>query len=210
MKFLISNFKFQINTNHRKLDIGHLTLEIPRVSGVGFTLIEVLIVMAVAATVGTVVFSIIFTTIRSYNKANSVTLVRQNGDNAISQMARLIRSGKTFDGVGTGDDTFITTCPQTTSAPPYSQVKLTSFDGTSIVLSCEAETITLNGASLINTAEVALGENPCYFACTQAAPADAPRIDINFSLVRRDANGVIDKQTKLDFHTSVIPRNTTQ
>lgn len=180
--------------------------------GQGFTLIEVLVVMALSAVVGTIVFSIVFTTLRSYNKANSVTLVRQNGENAISQMTRLIRSGKSFQGVGTGDETFTTICPQTDPAPRYSEVKLTSFDNTDIVLSCKNDTITLNDVSLINTSEVALGEEEesCFFACTQSTPSDAPRIDINFSLLRKDANNVIDTHTKLDFHTSVIPRNTTQ
>ncbi len=207
-----SKMKFQISTNYCSLEIRNWKFEIPRLSGAGFTLIEVLVVMALSAVVGTIVFSIVFTTLRSYNKANSVTLVRQNGDNAISQMSRLIRSGKSFQGVGTGDETFTTICPQRGPAPRYSEVKLTSFDNTDIVLSCKNDTITLNDVSLINTTEVALGEGEesCFFACTQSTPSDAPRIDISFTLFRKDANNVIDTHTKLDFHTSVIPRNIIQ
>jgi len=216
MKLQIPKNKSQINSKKQNSDLkswslfGIWDLSFGSLKPTGFTLIEVLIVMAVAAAVGSTVFGILFTTLRSYNKANSVTLVRQNGENAISQMTRLIRSAKTFEGVGTGDDTFTTDCPQITPPPRYSQVKLTSFDGTSIVLSCEAETISLNGSPLINNSEVTLGENPCYFVCTQSAPSGAPRIDINFSLLRKDANNVTDKQAKLDFHTSVIPRNVGQ
>lgn len=82
-----SNFKFQISNEKKKNEAG-------------FTILELLIVILVLATVGGLVVSIFFISLRSTNKSNKTALVRQNGNAAITKIARQIRYAETLVGVG--------------------------------------------------------------------------------------------------------------
>src|SRR6185436_1265783 len=54
----------------------------------GFTLIEMLVVISIIVVIASIVGSILVTSFRGEHKSNSLTIIRQNGDYAISQMAK--------------------------------------------------------------------------------------------------------------------------
>lgn len=203
--------------NGRKLNLLK-----PVKSGAGFTLIELLATMIVVLTVGAVMGGILFSAVRSNNKASTLTTVKQNGTYAISQMSKMIRYAKSFDGVTTdatsGSPVYTTDCVQPTVAPltptptpvAYKRVKITSFDGGSSTFWCESvgvspATISSNSASLVDTTAILV--NTCSFACTQASINDPPVISIDFNLRQRKSTLFAEQQSKLDFHTSVAFRN---
>lgn len=174
--------------------------------------------MTIIATAGTIIAGILVVTLRTSSKAASITTVRQNGEYALSQMTKMIRFAKNYQGVrADGQEAFTSDCSLSSPDIKYTEVKLTGFDDQETILSCTKEdppTIASNGATLINTEEVSIVTNEsgisCWFACTQGTPADQPKIDINFSLQKKSSEDVVDTQTRVNFHTSVVPRNAVQ
>src|SRR5437867_818255 len=63
----------------------------------GFTLIEVLVSMILVTTVGSIIISIFFGTLRGTNKSNVLTGLRQNGDFALFQIEKMVRFAKSLD-----------------------------------------------------------------------------------------------------------------
>ncbi|MDO8658022.1 MAG: type II secretion system protein [Candidatus Levybacteria bacterium] len=184
----------------------------------GFTLIELLVVIGIMVFVGGMIGSILFSSLRGTNKTNTITVVRQNGSFAITQMAKMIRNAREFNGVSTDGSTFVTDCSKIvapTPSPAY--VSITSFDGGTTTFSCCSSTITSSSASLssvcspgnytelIDTNVVKL--DSCSFSCTQSGTFDYPNIGINFSLSAQGTNLPPEKSATIPFQTSIILRN---
>lgn len=184
----------------------------------GFTLIELLVVIGIMVFVGGTIGSILFSSLRGTNKTNTITVVRQNGNYAITQMAKMIRNAREFNGVSTDGSTFTTDCSKIvppTPSPAY--VNITSFDGGQTTFSCCSTTITSSSASLSsvcapgNYTELidinAVTLNSCSFSCTQNSSSDYPVIGINFSLSAKGNNLPPEKSATIPFQTSIILRN---
>ena len=184
----------------------------------GFTLIELLVVIGILVFVGGMIGSILFSSLRGTNKTNTITIVRQNGEFAITQMAKMIRNARDFNGVSTDGSTLVTDCSKIvapTPSPAY--VSITSFDGGSTTFSCCGSKITSSSASLssvctagnytelIDTNAVTL--NSCSFTCTQSTSFDSPTIGINFSLSAKGTNLPPEKTATIPFQTSIMLRN---
>lgn len=63
----------------------------------GFTLVELLVGMAILIVVATVGGDLIFNVIRSYNKSNILAEIEQNGNHAMSIMEQQIRNAASVD-----------------------------------------------------------------------------------------------------------------
>ncbi|MCL4353494.1 prepilin-type N-terminal cleavage/methylation domain-containing protein [Patescibacteria group bacterium] len=207
MKLKITNFKLQISNS------------------LGYTLIELLAVMAVLVVVGAVVGQILFSVLRGNNKTNTLSSVNQNGSYAISQMSKMIRNTQFFNGVSIDGSTYITDCvtssvgalTPTPTPETYKSLKITSFDGGETIFSCDLAssppTISSNSASLLDTNAVEIdmsSSNPCYFTCSQDSFSGSTRIGIHFSLKEFSNSGVTpieEKSASAVFDTSVILRN---
>jgi prepilin-type N-terminal cleavage/methylation domain-containing protein len=176
----------------------------------GFTLIELLVALVVIASFGTIVVNIITSTFRGTSKTDVVNKVRENGNYAISQMSRTVRYAKSFDGAST-DGVTNWTCEIVPPIPvQYKAVKITSFDGTTTVFSCEANTINTNGASLMDagpTGSVLLSPGTCFFTCARKNTLDSPTIGIKFTLTSKITSGIAEKQASIPFETSIKVRN---
>lgn len=180
----------------------------------GYTVIELLAVLVVMVSVGVIITSVLFTSLRGTGKSNIVNEVRQNGNYAISQMSRMIEFSQIFGGVSTDGTTYTANCvaivppSPTPTAPPvqYSHIKVTSFDNREIVFSCSGNPLTVasNGAALIDTNRVEV--TSCYFSCTQNSINDAPVIKINFTVSDRNAT-FVENQANIPFETSVSMKN---
>jgi type II secretory pathway pseudopilin PulG len=178
----------------------------------GYTLIELLAVMIVMVSVGGIITSILVSALRGGNKTNVSTLVRQNGNYAIFQIARMIAFSRSFDGVSVDGTTYAENCvpvvppdPTPTPTPPeYQYIKITSFDGGQTIFSCENNTIASNGASLIDSSTLTVTN--CSFMCSQRTLSSPPSMDISFTL-QRTTGGLFEAQSTIPFNTSVTLRN---
>lgn len=170
----------------------------------GYTLIELLTVIAIVVVVGVIVAGILISSLRGGSKSNVLDNVRQNGNDAITQMSKMIIYAQSFNGVSNdGGVSYTTNCAQV--SPSYQYIKITSFDGGKTIFSCNGSTIASNGASLIDTASVSL--ILCSFTCTQNNFGQAPTIGINFTLSQNTSSSFSEKQATIPFKTSVTIRN---
>lgn len=167
----------------------------------GFTLVELLISMIILITVGTIMVSILTSSLRAGNKSQVINDVRQNGNYAITQMSKMIAYAKVFNGLSTTGSNYVTTCDGLIS---YTYIQITSFDNSVTSFSCGASAIYSNGSPLTNNS-VSLKANSCSFTCIKTA-SGPPIIDIKFTL-QKGANSLIENQSSIPFETSVTLRN---
>lgn len=182
-KFQILNFKFKI----------------PRVSESGFTLVEMLTVIAIFVVIGVVAMSILITSFRTSQKTDIITLVQQNGTYALTQMAKTIRDAR-------GLVSPFPCSPVVNS----SSLSILTPDDQEITYSCGGQppTIASNGASILDTNTVAL--QSCSFTCMQQTDSDLPIIQINFSLQQQSNSKFAERTASasaVNFQTSVDMRN---
>lgn len=170
----------------------------------GFTMIELLAVMIVFVSVGSIIIAIISTTLRGNNKTNALHTVQSNGDYAISQISKSLRNASVLLNPFPCDDF---SNPTATGA-----VKLAFPDGSVSTYSCTDSngnaTIASNNAALINTSAVRVTK--CTFTCSQTSPSDYPVIGIDFSLKNLTGSNLFEQQASasgVEFQTSIVIRN---
>lgn len=161
----------------------------------GYTLIELLTVIGILSVIGVVVLSIIFISIRGTQKSDTLEVVRQNGDTALSQMVKNIRYAKSLDAPAS-------CLPATT----VSAITVTSLqDGARTTYACSNATISSNSASLLNTN--AVETTSCSFVCTQSKASDPPTITIQYNLSAKGATNFTETRASIPFQSSVTMRN---
>jgi prepilin-type N-terminal cleavage/methylation domain-containing protein len=167
----------------------------------GFTLIELLVVMSIFVVVGGLMISVLFISLRGSNKAETVSVVKQNGTFALSQMVKQIRYARSLDAP--------VSCVPTSNAPTMTITSLN--DGGQTTFSCpssQTTPITSNSAALVDSN--AVNVTYCSFTCAQTNISDPPRVTIQFTLSSKNPSGLVDSQSSIPFQTSVIMRNVVQ
>lgn len=167
-------------------------------SQLGFTLVEMLAVMVVFLAVGSIVVGILVATLRTSNKTDVLTLVKQNGNYALSQIAKTIRDARGL------------TSPYPCYPTPQVSQSITVVDpgDNQIIYSCQNNTIASNSASLLDTSTVKT--LTCSFTCTQQSTGGLPFITVAFSLVQQNTSSFIEQQASISgvpFQTSIVIRN---
>ncbi len=180
----------------------------------GYTIIELLAVLVVMVSVGVVITSVLFTSLRGTGKSTITNEIRQNGNYAINQMSRMIEFSQIFGGVSTDGINYSANCvpevpPSPTPSPAivqYSHIKVTSFDNVETIFSCSGDPLTIasNGASLVDSERVAV--TACYFTCTQVVLTEPPIINIYFTVSDKNAN-LVENQAVIPFETAVSMKN---
>ena len=165
----------------------------------GFTLIELLVVVSVVIIVGLILLSVIISTLRGTSKATVLSDVKQNGDYALSQMVRSIRSASSLD---------IAPCGNPSSS--VQTITVTQIDTTKSIFDCSGTTITSNGVSLLDTNAVKLVPSTCSIVCSQQNAADTPVLQIQFSLQQNSTSSLQENTASIPFQTSVTMRNLQQ
>ncbi len=179
----------------------------------GFTIIEMLTVMFVFAVVSSIAGAILVSSLRTSTKTNALANVRNNGTYVISQMSKTIRFARNITVPFPCIDVPPTPFPIATSS-----MTITNADGGTITYKCNgptdipANTITSNGASLMDTSTVTVAANSCSFTCRQATTSDYPLIGINFSLNGAAPSGNkfqenLASGSAIQFTTSILMRN---
>lgn len=161
----------------------------------GFTLVEVLVASSVFTIISITVVSVLFIVLRNTKKSDSVTIVKQNGEQAMTQMVRVLRFTKSLDEPSSCDGT------------PQTQIKITATDLIKSSLTCPTllqNYIGLNGVKLTNDAVVTVGS--CSFVCSMLENS-SPIINISFSLSKINLSGLPEEDTIIPFQSSVNLRN---
>ncbi len=188
----------------------------------GFTLIEILVVVSIIATIGGVIAGIFIVSLRTATKSNNITLIRQNGNYALSQVSRMIRYAQSVDGLSNAAAgpfaIDATTCPLPPTVPSaYQYLKATGVSGygdKAITFSCSQSTSTLQyvvegGSTIVlldhNLVKI---QNYCTITCSRASDTAPPNITISFDLSNANAGQTQESQVvTIPFQTSISPRN---
>lgn len=216
-KFSIFNFSFDF-TQDPEFAEGQFSN-----SEKGYTLIELLAVMLVVVTVGTVISGVIVSSLRGSNKSTSVNDIRESGNFVLSQVSKMIIFAKSFDGVSDGTMVngqliYTTNCtianpnptPPTPTPIHYKYLKITSFDRGQTKFSCDDTVLASNGAELIDTSPATNKYNisGCYIICTQNNISVLPTISISFTLSKKTSSAAFSENSvSIPFETSANFRN---
>ena len=179
----------------------------------GFTLIEILVAMAIIITSTTIVVAILVSSFRGNSKANISEEVRQNGNSAITRMSRVLQFADSFQGASVNGSNYDPNCTNS-GGIAYKYIKVTSNRQVK-TLSCQDSSgnpdvliIDSSGqSSFIDKTRVKINPtDSCKFTCLQDNTSVAPVIGISFSL--SDAGGSVpEKKASISFSTSVRMRN---
>jgi prepilin-type N-terminal cleavage/methylation domain-containing protein len=172
----------------------------------GFTLIELLVVLGIITILTTIIVSILVTVLRGTNKSDSIILVKQNGEHAISQIVRELRFAQSLQypsPIGGAAPV----C--SSSGISVSEVRITSVSLASTTFLCPSSFnypnfISINGVKLTNSNTVVV--KSCNFVCTQSG-GGPPTIGISFSLSEANAGPLVENNTTIPFQSSVTFRN---
>lgn len=205
----------------KKLRVESLKLKVQK----GFTLIELLVVMMIVIVIGSVIATILFTSLRGTNKTNSVAAIRQNGDYAISQMVKTMRDARAFSGVSNDNVIYIKSCVSSqagaltpTPAPQqYNYLKITSSSGVVTTFICPnpptassgtPQNITIQGSKNVSFIDNTVATvTSCSFLCNQTSIIDYPNITIQFNLSQKNSSALLERKASINFQTSVVLRN---
>jgi prepilin-type N-terminal cleavage/methylation domain-containing protein len=167
----------------------------------GFTLVEMLAVLAITGVVGTLMFQTLSSTLRGANKSDSIATIQQNGNFVLSQMTRMIRYSVALESPDT--------CYSGPSPAPITSTSITirNVDNNTTTFSCDASSgvFASNSANMLNDSAVAV--TACSFSCFQANPYDSPTMTISFTLNKKNGNNLVENNSPTNFQTSVILRN---
>jgi prepilin-type N-terminal cleavage/methylation domain-containing protein len=188
----------------------------------GFTLVELLVVVAVIGSISAIIAGVVASTLRGTNKTSTVNNVRENGNYAVSQISRTIKYAKTIEGASL-DGNPPWECqampfPLTPTPTPirYKAVKTIDFNGVETTFSCNNSadtpslTIASNNDSLISADTIALPtpvSTFCFFTCVKERITDSPSIGINFTLTSKTVSNLVETQASVRFSNLIKGRN---
>ncbi len=173
-----------------------------RLRKAGFTLVELLAVIVVIASIGGIVFGVLFASLRGSNKSTNVTALQQNGNYVLSQITKMIRNARSLE--------YPSPCFSESggSIATTSSVIIENPDAGQTTFSCDNipnGTISSNSASLVDTSSVVV--TACSFTCSQNSFYNFPSITISFTLSKKYSSGVVDTTTPASFQSTIIMRN---
>ena len=179
----------------------------------GYTLIELLAVTIVLSVVGLVIGAIIISALRGTSKTSIISEIRQEGNNRLSELSKMVEFAQSFDGVSVDNIDYVSDCTIEDPDNPthYNYLKVTDFNDAQLTLSCSIDPITSNlniasnGASLITSDSIEVTE--CFFTCTQNFLAEPPILGLYFDLTKTTGGGVSDQNYSVSFETNIVMRN---
>lgn len=172
-------------------------------NSLGFTLIEMLVSIAIIITTTTVVVAILASSFTGITKSAVSEDVRQNGNGALSRISRTIQFAESFQGISSDDLSYEADCTSGGGGETYRYVRVRT-NSQIVKMSCTDSDIMLGGASLIDKSRVSVIEDSCSFTCIQESEIVPPVIGISFGLFKA---GTDNQNTENFFTTSVKMRN---
>lgn len=169
----------------------------------GFSLLEMVISIAILAMVSIVFSQVFISTLRSNTKTELLKEVKQNGDLSMATMVRMVQNAESA------------TCPDTQT------LTLVNPDGGTTTFACGMDGATTRLASesgitteFVSSGEVTLGGSSCptsslAFACTEA-PGAPTIVRITFSLAQKGTGVSEFEKASESFTDTVSMRSTPQ
>jgi type II secretory pathway pseudopilin PulG len=173
----------------------------------GYTLVELLAVIIILVTVGTIISAILASVLRSSNKSVNTESVRRNGNYAITQMSKMIAYAQKLEGVSLDGSQYYTDCVSQPASAQYNYLRIKSFDGGITTFACNDSKIASLSASETNYLVDPVLNAACYFKCTQESAAAPAKIDIFLNLSVQNSANFSEGQVEIPFETSVIILN---
>lgn len=171
-----------------------------QISEGGFTLIELVIVIGVFGLIGVIILTTLVNILRSTNKTNIINTVRQNGNYALEQMTKTIRTAVSLQ-------TPTLPCNPSSSPTVSSTLSVTASDSTVSSFVCANNTIKLNGNSLLDTNTTYVTNCATAFTCSQDSISAAPVITIDFFVQDNSSGFYEQKVPPIEFQTTIIMQN---
>ncbi|MFH1840957.1 MAG: type II secretion system protein [Candidatus Shapirobacteria bacterium] len=158
----------------------------------GFTLIEMLVVVALIGLLVTTGSLVFITSLKASSKSQIMTVVKQDGNYALGVMERMIRNAYSVDNCLNAHS------PTLTITNPDHNTTTFGFidDGAAWRLA--------SGSAYLTGATVTVDTAKSYFNCTKGPP---DRVEIVFTLRQKTASLRPEEQAFLDFKTTVVLRN---
>lgn len=190
MKFLI--FNYQLSKKTRR----------------GYTLIEMLAVTTILVIIGGLITGVIYSTLRGSSKVKITNDVTQNGNYALTVMARTALLAGYVSRLGNDPiDNCVT--PRTSDS-----IEFVNQDGGRVTFSCNNNEQSIASSSgsmtsyLIDNTTVKIEPNSCRFTCTQPNNDSyaTPVINIAFKVSQRQGS-LFENAARSEFQTSVTMRN---
>lgn len=173
----------------------------------GFTLVELLISIAIIITSATVVVAVITAGFRGSAQTSLNEKLRLEGNSALSQLGKMIQFADGFEGVVDGEGNELDQCSTSEADASYSDLRL-NVDGVTTTITCTDSDLLIDSKSLFNTAEVSV-EN-CVIKCAQTNSTDSPTIGIEFDLSRNEESPLVEQGTSRHFDKRIKMRNLSQ
>lgn len=148
----------------------------------GFTLVELLISIAIIITSATVVVAIITSSFRGSSKTLINEEVRQSGNTTLAQVGKMIQFADSFDGVEDLSGEVQNNCINSSGEDVDYKAILFESDKIPHRLACTDEGLILDNLPMIDEGRLTV-EN-CSLTCSQTSATDTPTIGITFSLSR--------------------------
>ncbi len=178
-----------------------------RMRGAGFTLLELLVSVAILGVIGTLVAQAFFSVFRSNSKTEILKDVKQSGEQTLLTMTRIIQNAQE-----------VAVCPS--DGTPLDSLALVNPDGGTTTFGCVLDGTITRIASTSATNEfltdshVTIGGSTCaasslVFECTTQS-GEPSKITISFSLAQVGTPVDQSETAREDFQGSVIIRNERQ
>ncbi len=172
----------------------------------GFTLIELLAVIVVFTIIGSIGAGILVNSLRTSNKTDAVTNVKNNGNYVIGQITKTLRDATSLQS------------PYPCVTPVQgTSITVRASDGNLVTLDCGATdsithqtTIASNSAPMLDTTTTGVKLVSCTFTCSQQTASDYPLMDIIIGLTEQSTSAFSEKMasaTPIVFSTSILLRN---
>lgn len=172
----------------------------------GFTLIEMVVSIAIIAVVGVALTQVFIATIRTNTKTELLKDVKQNGELALETMTRLIQNAKEITSACSIDGTSSTSLTVVGKDSGETTLEC-SLDGTTT----RVASVSAQGTAYLTSGNVTLGGGSCAastlaFTCFGAAGIPTS-VTITFDLAQLGNPGQAFEQASETFQTSVSMRN---
>lgn len=176
----------------------------------GFTIIELLVVMAIVVIISGVVGDAFFSSLKGGSKTTITNLAKESGDQAISIMENTVKTAVKISPL----------CPSGTGFTAQSTITVTSSDKSTTTYTCPSPPgrigIQIIPVTPTPTVIQFLTSNSvlvtgCSFSCIKQI--DAPAVlKISFTVTQQNPNATYrpEEQVTIPFETSVVMRNITE
>ena len=152
----------------------------------GFSLIEILVVVAIFAVLGVLSTRSIFLTVRSSKKSDSLVRVRESVNYSLAILERQIRNAQSVDCAGSSSTNLV----------------YTALEGEATFFSC-AGTYIASGSARLTSTDVTITN--CSFTCNQTDSNTPPSVKLVISA--EDAISTSVEKGQVSVQTEIVARN---